>query len=840
MGILGKTDGLLLLHSVSVFVIPASLTGIAAVILTTALTAPLASYFFRPAIAPAVHTDKGRNLNETNESHTTALAGFRKSTADVGRWVSIGPTRITRGLGAVGRITSIAIDPTSPTTIYAGARGAGLWKTTTGGSSWEPVADSLPSLNIAGIALDPSRPSRVYVATPRGIFRSEDGGTTWTQIFANDLHPLALDGGAFLIHPGNADLLYLSSRDGVYRSNNRGQAWNLALSGGEAKSLVMDPSNPSRIYAALSHDSDSNAAGVYLTENGGATPGDWKKLVGCPGGRLPSLEGGSKVRLARSKGRLYVSYQTSSSWTLYRTTNIGCSIGGRSESSWEAGWRPTGSIDDDPIYRRLWSWLYADPADPKYVYAGGTDFWVSSDSGTTFSRSEGPHVDQHAFATSPTDPKIIYTGNDGGIYRSSSHGASSTWTFVAEGLANVEFYDIAISTTSSEVVIGGTQDNGASRYDGSSRIWKYIVGGDSELVEIDPTNANVVYEIGQKMHQLQRSTNGGGAWSAIGTDLPTGCDVSAQFGPFDNHFQVHPTAPLKLLATCTSVWAGPNWSTLLTPTVGNVVRLAIDGASNRYYAGTNQGSLYTAINGIGWQSVFSHPSKSRVVDIEVDPDNSHGVFLAFTGTQAGRVYRLERSSTTPATFAARDITFDLPMGLRVNAVAIDRMWPATIYAGGRDGGVYRGQSANGGQTWSWTPYFNGLPPAVTVTDLEVHPVTGVMRAGTFGRGAYEINTDSPLGSTLAAEGTITLLRVHNVGTRYGPPTDQIDVEVVVQLDSQPGKAFGFQLREDASEGQRRGILNVLRDAFKRERKVRIEYVRTGLRNGIVVRAIQIR
>jgi hypothetical protein len=128
---------------------------------------------------------------------------------------------------------------------------------------------------------------------------------------------------------------------------------------------------------------------------------------------------------------------------------------------------------------------------------------------------------------------------------------------------------------------------------------------------------------------------------------------------------------------------------------------------------------------------------------------------------------------------------------------------------------------------------------VYVHDLEIHPTTGVMRVATFGRGAFEVNTDSPIGSVLSAEGRVALLRVHDLGTKYGPPTDQIDVEAVIWLDSEPGKAFGFQLRRDANESAHRGMLDFLRDAFNRDRHIRIEYVRTGLRTGRIFRTIDI-
>jgi hypothetical protein len=90
---------------------------------------------------------------------------------------------------------------------------------------------------------------------------------------------------------------------------------------------------------------------------------------------------------------------------------------------------------------------------------------------------------------------------------------------------------------------------------------------------------------------------------------------------------------------------------------------------------------------------------------------------------------------------------------------------------------------------------------------------------------------------LEASGKVTLLRVHDMGTKYGPPTDQIDVEVVIWLDSQPGKAFGFQLRNDGNRPARQGMLDILRDAFNNNWTVTIDYdIDPDKKNGVIIRA----
>ncbi|MBI3943331.1 MAG: hypothetical protein HY326_09990, partial [Chloroflexi bacterium] len=254
-------------------------------------------------------------------------------------------------------------------------------------------------------------------------------------------------------------------------------------------------------------------------------------------------------------------------------------------------------------------------------------------------------------------------------------------------------------------------------------------------------------------------------------------------------------------------------------------------------AAADDGRIYAGPNGGAWQNVFSHPASAGITDLEVDLDNPAIVYASFGGTGNNRIFRLQRSSPTPATMAALDITSDLPMGLTVNTIGVDRMNPLTVYAGTSQG-VYPGRSVNGGITWSWQLYNNGMPLA-NVTDLEVHPITGVMRAGTYGRGAFEVNTDFPIGVLVTTEGRITYLRVHDVGSGYGTPTDNLDAEAIILLDGEPYKSFGFQLRTDANRLAHKGMLDTLRDVFNQNRRVQIDYVRTGLRTGRITRMLEI-
>lgn len=761
----------------------------------------------------------------------------------IGRWRSLGPTIITEGLGATGRIMCLAVHPTSPSTIYAGSLsssrnqpgGCGLWKTTDAGGSWRPITDDFPSLQIADVVIDPKNPSRVYAAVVEqdragaGLYRSEDDGSSWTPISTD----ARLNGRILLVDPTTTSVLYMAGREAVLRSDDSGASWVPVLeqSGAVVTDLVMDPADPRRLYAGMLGES-SDAGGVYATRDGGST---WNRLAGCPTGQLPDASRGNTVRLAISGSRIFAAFKTSGDWVLYRTTGAACTVDGRPEHAWERGWQAGPEVG-----RTIWSFLHADPANPDFVYATGTSFRVSTDGGMSFSVTKGPHADHHAFATDPTNPAVIYTGCDGGIYRSSNRGAGGSWSFIGRGMTITEMYDLAHAPTDPRILISGTQDNGTIRYLHSDTTWAWIRGGDGAGVEVDPTDASVLFGVGQYAGSLARSVDGEG-FQEISQGLPIGTEC------FDMPFHVHPKNPSILLASCGDLWrttssAPPgDWRRIFEPESGRVTRSAVDPRTDLYVAGTSRGELFTGPSGEGWQRAFRFADSvplggsPGVTDLQFD-HTAHGTMYAtFNADDAGRVFQLVLRG---ATASARDITGNLPRDLRVQTIAVDLMKPFRLFVGIVQGGVYRGTSSDG-QRWQWAPYVDGMPPAAHVVRLLAHPTTGVLRAATYGRGAFEVDTDHPLGSVLALEGKVSELRAHERGTLFGPATDRIDVEVAFRLDSDPDKAFGFQLRDDAREPAHRSILDVLRNAFKSDGRVRVDYSRSGLRNNVVIRVIRV-
>lgn len=771
--------------------------------------------------------------------------------APPGSWVSLGPTKIINGESpasrgdVTGRVATIAVDFSDPNLIFVGARGSGVWRTIDGGARWEPVTDKLPTQTVLALATAPSLPNRVYLNTPIGTFRSEDAGSTWNEVSTGDLFGRGWDGGAMLVDPFDPDLVFLTScispgltTPSIRRSSDGGVTWETVLSMGCATGLVRDPADPNRFLAAISNDGTGSGSGtgLYETLDGGTT---WNPRPGCNGAQFPPPAPKTLVKIAQSGEVRFVSYHWGTDqYQVFRSDGTTCGKGATRDFVWVPAWTaPPGVAEGE-----LKSAIHVNPRDPNLVAATGKRLFVSTDGGFNFAPIDPQmHVDHHAWVNHPFDPSIVFAGTDGGLYRSTKDGLSGTWSFLGEGIVNAELFDLSDAATSPHLLFAGSQDNGAFEYPGAGTIWRLKVGGDAEMVEIDPTDDNVRYLATQAQSSLFKTTDGFATPpTAIGAGLPTDWQVcpfpwSGEY-PADpqSQFLISPANPSVLLLSCGSFWRGLPWSSVFTPMPADASTVAVDASNYIYWLGTASGGIWASASGVNWRLLAEGHSPS--VALQVDPTDPRVVFAAFrpSGQAEERVYRLVRLDNPPTAALAVDITNDLPVGVRLKSLAIDRLQPQTIYAG-TDFGVYRGHSSDGGATWNWTSYKNGMPEAVDVRALEVHPTTGVMRAGTFGRGVYEVDTDFPIGSLIAAEGRVTALRIQDVGQGFGPPGDVVDADVIVQLDSTPGFSYGFQLRLDGDATARRGMLDRLRDALRRDTRVRLEYVRTGFRNGMLRR-----
>lgn len=669
-------------------------------------------------------------------------------------WMPLGPGNIPGlSIQSTGRLTAIAVHPTNPNVIYVGGAQGGVWKTTNGGANWVPLTDKECSLAMGWIVIDPVDPEIVYAATGEqhfsgdsyfgcGVLRSTDGGATWTQLGAEvfDIASAASGGvriSRLVLDPRTAGstanaTLYVAADNGVWKSTDGGASWRRTLNAGTggpapATDLVMHPSDPDVLYAAVGRVTGDAANGVYRSTDAGVT---WTKLGG-----FPSQDVG-RINLAIAPSQpsiLYASMQNAfggpggdgSLLGIYKSTDGG--------ETWSL------ASNEPSCGTQCWydMTLAVHPNDPDTVFFGGVPLYRSTDGGQTFQMvGTGPggsiHVDQHVIIYDPNDPRTVYVGNDGGIYRSRSGGAPGSWESLNTDIAITQFYaGIGLHPTDPDIMLGGTQDNGTLRYDGSPS-WRNVLGADGGFTAIDFQDPRFAYAETQWTQNSgfsgpRRSDDGGPfELKTIGIDLSD----RALFIP---PLVMDPSDPTVLYFGTFRLYRttnrGESWE-VISPELGSLGRtisaIAVaPSAPQVIYVGTSGGEIHRTRNGGGeWTNVSAGLPERFVTDIAVDPSNPDIAIATFSGFRTEHVFR---TTDGGATWTA--ISNGLP-DMPVNAVVTDPRSSLILYIG-TDLGVFR--TVNGGA--SWEPLNEGMPN-VAVFDLALNPRTRRLVAATHGRGMF--------------------------------------------------------------------------------------------------------
>jgi photosystem II stability/assembly factor-like uncharacterized protein len=616
-------------------------------------------------------------------------------------WFSIGPRNIN------GRVKSVAVHPGNPDIVYAGAASGGVWKTTDAGQSWRPLWDDQETMNFGSIAIAPSAPDTIYAATGEwtlhygpsypgaGLYVSTDAGATWTRYTTLVNRRIS----KIVVSPTSATRIFVAGQSGLERSTNAGANWSTVLSG-EIADVVVDPNDPDTVYASVHND------GIHRSTDNGDT---WSKLTAGPTGANAywvklaigtAGTHGSHFLAAKSVGKVFLTTNRGTSWS---------TVAG----SHGAGW--TGWCD----------MIAVAPDDEDVILAGGIGIERTIDGGLTWSTIAGLHADHHVAVFAPSNPNIVYECNDGGVYRSTDRGAS--FTKISHGLTVTQFYDVNAWDTLSNVVGGGTQDNGTNLTTGGLT-WRNILGADGGYLIVHPTDPRTMYAETQYTH-IYKSTDGGNTWVSKTGGLSDGT-------PWVGVMEMDPSSPDKLYCGTTRVFRSTdglatNWVAASQVFAGAVSAIAVARSNtNRVYAAAGSHIYRSDDAGASspWADKTTAPLPTRTVtDLAVSRTDANRVVVCFGGLGTGHVFL---SATGGDTWT--DITGDLP-DITVNAVALDPNNLATMYVG-TDAGVYRTQ--NGGTTWQ--VFDNGIPNAI-IADLHVDAEDNALYAATFGRGMYKVS-----------------------------------------------------------------------------------------------------
>jgi photosystem II stability/assembly factor-like uncharacterized protein len=410
-----------------------------------------------------------------------------------------------------GRSTAVAGVRHDPLTYYFGGTGGGVWKTTDGGSNWEAVSDKdFKTGSVGAIAVSESDPNVLYVGTGEapirgnvshgdGVYKSTDGGKTWKNVGLATTRHIA----RIRIHPSNPDLVYVAAQGhafgsnpdrGIYRSSDGGRSWTKVLFVDEktgASDLAMDPANPRILYAGFWQVvrrpwelvSGGPGSSLWRSTDGGDT---WTRLVRETHEGLPEGPWG-KVGVAASgarPGRVYA---------FIEANRGGLFVSENSGKTW------THVNDEHKIRERAWyySWVYADPKNADTVYLPNVEMHKSTDGGKTFSLLHPPHGDNHDLWIDPDDPNRMILGNDGGATITFNGGRSWSTQY---NQPTAQFYRVATDDRFPYWVYGAQQDNssvgipsGVTARGIGLTDWHPVGGGESGWIAPDPKDPDVVY-----------------------------------------------------------------------------------------------------------------------------------------------------------------------------------------------------------------------------------------------------------------------------------------------------------------------------------------------------------
>ena len=676
-------------------------------------------------------------------------------------WAFVGPDNIG------GRIRSIAMHPTNSNILFCGSVSGGIWKSTDAGGSWAPVNDLMPNLVIGAIAIDSGNTNVIYAGTGEGFFnidalrgvgvlKSTDGGSTWaTQAgftgspagfpyYVNDLY----------IRPDNSSIVYAATNSGLFRTTNGGTSWAYIKRGDNtyrATQIVADPTAPLTFYVAFGNFSRD---GIYKTTNGGTT---FAKLSGG----FPT-SGFNRISMAIAKSNPQVLYAVLTDSATYQTFSIQKTTNGG--ANWSAVAAPTDAGGGTHLGSQGWynNVVVVHPTNESLVYLGGINAFKSSTGGSTWAQITSGyspyihpymHVDQHAMAFDPNNPAVMYFGNDGGMYKSTTGGSS--FSSANNNLAVTQFYSGAVHPTL-ETYYGGTQDNGTIKGTGGLS-WQTVFSGDGGVSVVDQVTPTTVFTE-YTFLAIQKSTNGGGTWIRSINGIPAfgsgQGDGTSDRCNFIAPYVMDPSNPQILVAGTYRAYRTTNggalWSAISGDLTGSGAGATFDAGSvisaiavaksggDTIYVGTSGFDTLasapkiqvTSNKGASWTDVTKLPLPKRyVTSIAIDPNDARRAYAGYSGynansSAAGHLFRTTNRGTTWT-----NVTGDLP-DIPVNAIVLDPSSQSHI-ALGTDLGVF--ETTNGGTSWLQQ---NGGLANVSVIDLDLRG-DGYLFAATHGRGMYK-------------------------------------------------------------------------------------------------------
>ncbi|MDT8409952.1 MAG: hypothetical protein RQ741_10170 [Wenzhouxiangellaceae bacterium] len=700
-----------------------------------------------------------------------------------------------------GRIADIAIHPANHNLWYVAVGSGGVWKTSNSGTTWRSIFDDQGSYSIGALALDPSNANTVWVGTGEnvggrhvgygdGVYVSHDAGASWENVGLEASEHIS----KIIVHPQDSNTVWVAAQGplwssggerGVYKTTDGGETWTRTLVGDEgddiwtgATDLLIDPRDPDLLYAATWQRHRTVAAyvgggpnsGIHRSTDGGET---WTELTkGLPSADENSNMG--KIGLAISPQQpdvLYAAIETNRrEGGVWRSADRG--------ASWEKMSDRIAGGTGPHYYQEI----YASPHQFDRIYFMDVQAAFSDDGGKTWTpiADSAKHVDNHALAFRPNDPNYLLIGTDGGLYETFDHADS--WRFI-DNLPVTQFYKVAVDDAEPFYTIyGGTQDNntqgGPSRTDTPHGIrnadWFVVLFGDGHQPATEPGNPDIVYAHWQQGN-LVRADRTTGEIVYIQPQVEPG-QAPNRFN-WDAPILVSSHEPTRIYHASQRVWRsddrGDSWSMISDDLTRDQERIELDVMGRQWswdapwdtfamsayntitalaespiepdllYAGTDDGLIQVSENGgEDWREIEvgnlpGVPDTAFVNDIKADLFDADTVYVALDNHKYGdfKPYLLKSTNRGRRWTSIAD---DLPERHLVWRVVQDHVDPNLMFAG-TEFGLF--VTLDGGGQWT---ELSGNAPTISFRDLVIQRRENDLVGATFGRGFWILDDYSAL------------------------------------------------------------------------------------------------
>lgn len=628
-------------------------------------------------------------------------------------WTFIGPPVVPAGGGGAGRVNCVAFDPVNNTTMYVGAAGGGVWKTTDGGLTWSSTTDQLASISIADIAIDPLNPNIIYVATgdgygyevwgnifwggtyTAGVMKSIDGGLTWSQSGLTYAQSQSEIVQRLIINPQNPNILLAATRNAVFRSTDGAATWTQVIAG-HYYDLEFNPLNPGTVYAV-------NNSNVIRSFNGGISFTSVSSLLNSVG----------RISIALSPADTTIVYALTENGDFYRSVDGGQLF----------------TIQPAPpvtLYGYYDCVLAVSPVNPQRALIAGYNMLMTDDGGLTWNNvantgigNDYVHVDNHTMAFLPGSNTTFFSGNDGGFFKTSNSGVD--WTDLSNGMDIKQYYRMSSSLVDPDLMYAGAQDNGTDQL--KNNVWTQVYGADGMDCLTDYNDVNTAY-ISYQGGNFFRTNDGGQTFS----------NISPGGGQWTTPIEQDPVDPNTIyignFELNKSTDQGNTWNIITNGFfTDDITHIAVAPGNHDYIYICSLDQIYMTPNGgSSWTNIAAGLpiASAAMTGITVSSANPLHIWVTFSGYSNGdKVYYSVNGG-----LAWNNVSGTLP-NIPANCIVYQKNTNDELYLGTDFGVYYRNDTMS-----DWTAYQTGLPNVI-IDDIEINYTASKVRVATYGRGIWE-------------------------------------------------------------------------------------------------------